>query len=110
MDLDFYESFKYVNSVSVGKVLWADILDIECLDEITEEESIIPEGFDGAGEKLERVPLDEKRNELILGFSRLLVKYSKMDRSEENTSTISQIIQILSYLNSNEITHLKFDI
>lgn len=110
MDLDFYAGYKYVDSVSVGKHLWTDILEIDTLDEIDEEETIIPEGFDGAGEKLARVPLDGKRQELILGFSRLLIKYSKLERNEDNISTISQILQIVSYLNNNETTHLKFDI
>lgn len=110
MDLDFYKGFEYQDSVSVSKELWNDILAIDCLDKVTDEESLIPEGFDGAGEKVSRISLNNKKNEFLLGFSRLLIKFTSIDRTEKISSTISHILKIMSYLNDDEITHFRLDV
>ena len=110
MELDFYSGFEYMDSVSVGKVLWNDIIQIKILNETTSDEVIIPEGFDGEGEKIERISLNEIRKDIIIGFSRLLSKYAKLDRDKENILAISKISEIITFLNNDKVTHLKLDI
>ncbi|MFT0771826.1 hypothetical protein [Psychrobacter aquimaris] len=110
MEIDFYENFDCKKSVSVGKKLWHDILQIEYLDQINDVEDIIPEGHDGEGEKIERIHLEEIRNQLINGFSQLLTKYSKKSRDETNIKDLSTILEILISINTTSITHMKFDI
>lgn len=110
MELDFYKGFDYVESVGVSKYLWNDILSIECLDEVTPEKSIIPEGFDGEGENIERVALLDIRKGMIIGVSRLLRKYSKLDRDKDTITSISKLVEIIRFFNDEEISHFKLDI
>lgn len=110
MDLDFYKGFEYQDSVSVSKELWSDILAMDCLNKVTNEESIIPEGFDGAGEKISRVSIEKSRNEFLLGFARLLIKYTSIKRTKENISNISRLLKVVSFLNEDEITHFRLDV
>lgn len=111
MELDFYSGFEYIKSVNVNKKLWNKILSIDYLNETIEVEEVIPEGYDGSGESLERILLEnDSRNKLINGFAKILVKYSKMVRDEENISCIENIIEIIKQINNIKITHLKLDI
>ncbi|MEZ8392528.1 hypothetical protein BCS84_09395 [Vibrio cyclitrophicus] len=110
MELDFYKGFEYVDSVSVGKELWGDILKIECLDEVSSDESIIPDGFDGEGEKIERISLLEIRKSMLESLSRLLLKNSRLERDENTIMALSKIIEIMKFINSDDISHFKLDV
>lgn len=109
MEIDFYEKFNYLRSVTVSKKLWHDILKIEVLDQIDDVEDVIPEGHDGEGERIERIHLEAIRNQLINGFSKVLTKYSKKDRDESNIEDIATILNIATLINTTSITHMKFD-
>lgn len=110
MDIDFFNNYTYKDSVSVNSKLWDDILKIDCLDDVVDEISIIPKGFDGEGETLSRIPLEKIRMKFIGDIARLLLKYSKKERDDEVISIISCLNKILSFINNQEINYFKLDV
>lgn len=110
MDIDFYQGFDYVKSVTLGKDLWNSVLKIEYLDQIEDTEEIIPKGHDGAGESIERISIENHRNNFINGFAKVLVFYSKKKRTKSNIEEISTILELLTSLNDSSITHFKLDV
>lgn len=110
MDIDFYKGFDFYDSISFDNELWGEILAIDYLDKVKNKEEIIPEGHDGAGEKLERVHMDENRNSFIKGLARLIVKYSGQPRSAKNIEALSAILKAIEFINDDNVTHFRLDV
>lgn len=110
MDIDFYKKFDLYDSVSFNSDLWDDILSIDYLDKVCNEEEIIPEGYDGAGETLERVCMGSDRSLFIKGLAKLLIKYCVLPRDLKSVSAIDAILKTINLVNDESITHFKLDV
>jgi len=110
MDIDFYKGFVFFDSVSFSNELWNEILTIDYLDEVKNAEEIIPEGYDGAGETLERVQLDENRNSFIKGLARLVIKNSAQPRTAISIEALSALSKTIQFINDENVTHFKLDV
>ncbi|MCF8986287.1 hypothetical protein GIW26_22290 [Pseudomonas syringae] len=110
MDIDFYKGFDFYDSVSFNNELWGEILAIDYLDKVKGAEEIIPEGYDGAGETLERVHMDKNRNLFIKGLARLIVKYSGQPRDANNVEVLSTLLKTIEFINDDNVTHFRLDV
>jgi len=110
MDIDFYKGFDICDTVSFDNTVWHEILAIDYLDTVSNVEEIIPVGHDGAGETLERVRMDTKRNLFIKGLARLIIKYSGQPRSTSTIATVSKLLKAIEFVNDEDITHFKLDV
>lgn len=110
MDIDFFKGFDFYDSVSFNNELWGEVLAIDYLDKVKAAEEIIPEGYDGAGETLERVRMDENRNLLIKGFAKLIVKYSSQPRGANNIEALSALLKTIEFINDDDVTHFRLDV
>jgi hypothetical protein len=110
VDIDFYKNFDFYESVSFNNELWGEILAIDYLDKVKSAEEVIPEGYDGAGETLERVRMDEDRNLFIKGLARVIVKYAGQPRGANNVEVLSTLLKTIEFINDNDVTHFRLDV
>lgn len=110
MDIDFYKDFDLYESVSYNNNLWDELLSIDYLDKVQEEEIVIPDGYEDAGETLARVHMKENRSEFIKGLARMLIKHSDLSRDADSIAVINTILTTIKLVNNEEVTHFKLDV